>query len=84
MVEEGVIKVYVSLEETIMKTVQQNANAFIQAIIALPDPPAEAELSFGIKGTAEAGYSAIAKLSGEGSYSVRLLWKRESEEPRKE
>jgi hypothetical protein len=83
-VEDGVIKIYCSLEDTIMKTLQQNAKAFIQAIVALPNPPAEAEISFGIKGTAEAGYSAIAKVNGEGSYSVRLLWKQELEVPKKE
>lgn len=83
-VEENVIKVCASLEGTIMKVMQRNAIAFSQAINAMSNPPAEAELSFGIKGTAEAGYSAIAKVSGEGNYAVRLLWKRESEEPKKE
>jgi hypothetical protein len=79
-VREAVVEVRDTFEATMMETVRRNAEAFIQTMRALSDPPAEAEITFGVNGVAEAGYSAIAKLSGESSYTVTLTWKRATEE----
>ena len=78
-VQEAVVKVRETFEATMMETVRRNAEAFIKTMRALSDPPAEAAVSFGVKAAAEAGYSAIAKASGESSYTVTLTWKREEE-----
>lgn len=76
---EAVVEVRDTFEATMMETVRRNAEAFIQTMRTLSDPPAEAEISFGVNAAAEAGYSAVAKASGESSYTVTLTWKREEE-----
>ncbi|MFQ5856205.1 MAG: CU044_2847 family protein [Anaerolineae bacterium] len=83
-VQEGIVKVRDTFEATIMETVRRNAEIFIQTMQTISDPPAEAEITFGVKAAAEAGYSAIAKASGESSYTVTLTWKREKAKPEKE
>jgi hypothetical protein len=75
-VQEAVVKVRDSFEATIMETVRRNAEAFIRIMDTLSEPPAEAEVTFGVKAAAEAGYSAIAKASSDSSYTVKLTWKR--------
>ena len=71
------IEVRDTFEATMMETVRRNAEAFIRTMRALSDPPAEAEIAFGVNAAAEAGYAAIAQASGEASYTVTLTWKRE-------
>lgn len=83
-VQDAVVKVRDTFEATMMESVRRNAEAFIQTMRSLSDPPAEAEISFGVNAAAEAGYSAVAKASGESSYTVTLTWKREEEETKKE
>jgi len=83
-VENAVVKVRDTLEATMMKTVRRNAEAFLKTMRALSDPPAEAEISFGVNAAVEAGYSAIAKASRESNYTVTLTWKQETEEAKKE
>jgi hypothetical protein len=56
-----------------------NGSAFYDAISALSPAPAEAEVSFGIKLTGEIGNVAITKVSSEGNYSVKLVWKLDEE-----
>jgi hypothetical protein len=83
-VEDAIAKARATLEATMLQTVRRNAEAFVKMMHAPADPPAEAELMFGVNAAAEAGYSAIAKASGESSYTVKLTWKRETEEARTE
>ena len=83
-VHEAVVKVRDTFEATMMETVRRNAEAFIQTMRGLSDPPAEGKIAFGVKAAAEAGYSAVAKASGESSYTVTLIWKREEEEEESE
>jgi hypothetical protein len=83
-VQEAVVKVRDTFESTMMETVRRNAEAFIKTMQALSDPPAEAEIAFGVNAAAEAGYSAVGKASGESSYTVTLTWKREAEKPTEE
>jgi hypothetical protein len=79
-VQEAVVKVRDTFEATMMDAVRRNAEVFIKAMRTLSDPPAEAEISFGVNAVAEAGYSAIGKAGGESSYTVKLTWKREESE----
>ena len=69
-----------------MEIVRRNAEAFVRTMLALSDPPNEAQISFGVNAAAEGGYTAIAKVSAESSYMVTLTWKRETvdEEYKKE
>ncbi len=83
-VQAAVVQVRDTFEATMMETVRRNAEAFIQTMRSLSDPPAEAEISFGVNAAAEAGYSAVAKASGESSYTVTLTWKRETKEKESE
>jgi hypothetical protein len=78
-VQDAVVKVRDTFEATMMETVRRNAEAFIKTMQSLSDPPAEAEIAFGVNAAAEAGYSAVGKASGESSYTVTLTWKREAE-----
>ena len=82
-VQEAVVKVRDTFEATMMEAVRRNAEAFIKTMRALSDPPAEAEISFGVNAAAEAGYAAVGKAGGESSYTVTLTWKREKEESKK-
>jgi hypothetical protein len=79
-VEDTIVKARDTLEATMLRTVRRNVVAFLQVMHDLPEPPAEAELTFGVNAAAEAGYSAVGKVSGECSYTVKLTWKREADE----
>ncbi len=78
-VGERIVKLQDTFEATMMETVRRNAEAFIQTMRTISNPPAEAELAFGIKAIGEAGYTAVAKVGGDATYTVTLTWKRESE-----
>jgi len=82
-VEEAIVKVRDTFEATMMEAVRRNAEAFIKTMRSLSDPPAEAEISFGVNAAAEAGYSAVGKAGGESSYTVTLTWKRDKQESKK-
>jgi hypothetical protein len=63
--------------ETALETsVAANASALTSAIDRLERRPAEVELAFGLKATGQLGNIAIAKISGEASFKVRILWTR--------
>ena len=63
--------------EGAMDAVRQNAQAVIDKVRGLSDPPDEVEVSFGLKATGEVGNFAVAKVGAEANYSVTLTWKRE-------
>ena len=67
-------------EGALDRVVRHNAEAFIQAVRSLSQPPGEMEVTFGLKATGEVGNFAIAKGSAELNFSVRLCWKRETRE----
>jgi len=79
-VQHAVLAVRETFEETMMQAVRRNADAFVQTMRSLSEPPTEAELVFGIKAIGEAGYAAVAKAGAESSYTVTLTWKREMED----
>lgn len=51
-----------------------NINAFCTSLERLDNPPESAELSFGLKLTADAG-AAICKAGSEATYNVKLTWR---------
>lgn len=58
----------------VLARIQQVAAAFADRLGALPRPPAEAEMEFGIAVSAEAGVK-VAPSREEGSFTVRLTWR---------
>ena len=76
-VQEAIVEVRDTFEETMMETVRRNAEIFIQTMCSLSNSPHEAEITFGVNASGEAGYSAIAKASAEANYTAKLTWKRE-------
>lgn len=75
--QEAIIKVETTFENAV-DAVRRNAQAIIDKVKALSDPPEEVEVTFGLKATGDVGNLAIAKVGTEASYTVRLVWKRES------
>jgi hypothetical protein len=62
-------------EEAVRRAVSVNARAFLSAADALDRPPAEIEVTFGLKVTGEAGNLAVGKVAGESNYEVRMAWR---------
>jgi hypothetical protein len=54
--------------------------AFLAAVDALDKPPAEMEITFGLKATGEVGNLAVGKVAGESNYQVKMIWRRPAEE----
>lgn len=73
---EAVTVAQSGFEEAVRRAVSVNARAFLAAAEALESPPAELEITFGLKATGEAGNLAVGKVAGESNYQVRMLWKR--------
>ena len=78
-VQDAVVVAQASLEEALTRAVQSNATLFVQAVEGLQQQPNEMEITFGIKATGEVGNVAVAKVAGEGNYTVRLMWVRKQE-----
>jgi hypothetical protein len=64
-------------EGALDRVVRHNAEAFIQSVRNLTEPPDELEVTFGLKATGEVGNFAIAKGGTELNFTVKLSWKRE-------
>jgi hypothetical protein len=64
-----------SFDVALKRIVQENVRTLTEAIDKLANRPHEIELTFGLKATGEAGNIAIAKVGGEASFQLRLLWK---------
>jgi hypothetical protein len=62
-------------EEAVRRVVGGSARAFLAAAGALDEPPAELEVTFGLKVAGEAGNLAVGKVAGESNYQVRMLWR---------
>jgi len=79
VLQGAVAQAKTTIDAALKTAVQYNASAFLKAISELIDAPDEVEMTFGLKGTAEAGNLAIAKVAGEASYSIKLKWGPRSE-----
>lgn len=63
--------------EAVRTALSLNIPPFLAAADELPDPPAEIEITFGLKGTGELGNLAVGKVAGECSYQVKMVWRRD-------
>ena len=66
---------HAAFEEALQRAVRVNAQAVIGAVRALPHPPHEVEVAFGLKVAGEAGSFAVCKAGGEATYAVKLTWR---------
>jgi hypothetical protein len=73
---EAVAVAQSGFEEAVRRAVSVNARAFLAAADALEEPPAEMEITFGLKATGEVGNLAVGKVAGESNYQVRMVWRR--------
>ncbi len=69
-----------SFQDAIEQAISHNAEAFIQVISGLAVLPHEAEITFGLKITGEAGNVAVGKIGGEANYTIKLTWQRETKD----
>ena len=67
------------LEQAVRRAVSVNVRAFLAAAEALEEPPAEMEITFGLKATGEVGNLAVGKIAGESNYQVKMVWRRPAE-----
>jgi hypothetical protein len=67
-------------EQAVRRAVSLNVGAFLAAADALEKPPAEMEITFGLKATGEVGNLAVGKVAGESNYQVKMIWRRPAEE----
>ncbi|HEX2079041.1 MAG TPA: CU044_2847 family protein [Longimicrobium sp.] len=72
----AVVRAQGRFEEMINTAVRQNARAFVDSVMGLPQPPDEVEVSFGLVVTGELGNAAVCKAGGEANYTVKLVWNR--------
>ena len=61
-------------EQAVRRAVSLNVQAFLAAVEALDKPPAEMEITFGLKATGEVGNLAVGKVAGESNYQVKMVW----------
>lgn len=61
--------------EAIETALRTNVETFYSAIKALPHPPSDIEISFGLKATGELSNIAVGKLGTESNYTIKLAWK---------
>lgn len=66
-------------EQAVRQAVSVNVRAFLAAAEALDEPPAEMEITFGLKVTGEVGNLAVGKVAGESNYQVKMVWRRPAE-----
>lgn len=73
---EAVAVAQSGFEQAVRQAVCVNVRAFLAAAEALEEPPAEMEITFGLKATGEVGNLAVGKVAGECNYRVKLIWRR--------
>lgn len=73
---EAVAVAQSGFEEAVRQAVSVNARAFLAAADALAEPPAEMEITFGLKAMGEVSNLAVGKVAGECNYQVRMVWRR--------
>lgn len=64
-------------DEAVRLAVRLNVPAFLAAADALEKPPAEMEITFGLKATGEVGNLAVGKVAGECNYQVKMVWRQD-------
>ena len=77
---EAVAVAQSGFEQAVRRAVSLNVRAFLAAADALEKPPAEMEITFGLKATGEVGNLAVGKVAGESNYQIKMIWRRSAEE----
>lgn len=77
---EATVVAQSGFEQAVRRAVSLNVQAFLAAVEALDKPPAEMEITFGLKATGEVGNLAVGKVAGESNYQVKMVWRRPAEE----
>ena len=77
---EAVAVAQSGFDQAVRLAVSLNVRAFLAAADALEEPPAEMEITFGLKATGEVGNLAVGKVAGESNYQVKMTWRRPAEE----
>lgn len=77
---EAVAVAQSGFEQAVRRAVSLNVRAFLSAADALEKPPAEMEITFGLKATGEVGNLAVGKVAGESNYQIKMIWRRSAEE----
>lgn len=80
MVGKQVAEARTSFEDAIQQAIRYNAQTFMLAVHSLSALPDEAEITFGLKITGEAGNVAVGRVGGEVNYMIRLTWTRETQD----
>ncbi len=73
----GIAPTAAKFETALQTSLVGTASGVINAANRLSHRPAELELTFGLKATAELGNIAVAKASTEATFTVRILWRDE-------
>lgn len=79
-VQKTVAQAQATFEGALDRAVRQNAQALIQSVRNLTEAPDELEVTFSLRATGEVGNIAIARGGGEANFTIRILWKRATEE----
>jgi hypothetical protein len=74
-VGESVVQAKTAFDAAIEGVVQESVEAFMHAIRNVRENLDAVEVVFGIKATGELGNFAIAKVSAEANFSVKMTWK---------
>lgn len=74
-VESSVAIAQQTFSSAMKSAIKLNVEGLLEGIRALPDPPSEAEISFGLKATGEIGNVAVGKVGSETNYTIKLVWK---------
>lgn len=77
-----VTKAKTVFETAVEMALRLNVEAFYTAINALPNPPSDIEISFGLKATGEIGSFVIGKTNAEANFNIKLSWKSNTKPPK--
>jgi NTP-dependent ternary system trypsin peptidase co-occuring protein len=74
--EDSLAEAEATLDAALTRLLRSHAQIFLRALEGVEPGPAQAELAFGLKATAEAGNFAVAKVASEANYNIKLVWSR--------
>jgi len=75
MAGNAVLKAQTLFQEAIETALRVQVETFYSAIQALPHPPSDIEITFGLKAIGELNNVAVGKLGTESNYTIKLTWK---------
>lgn len=66
--------------EQAIGSLRASAQSIVNTVSSLADPPDEVEVTFGLEIAGEVKALAVAKASGDATYTVKMTWKRKQEQ----